>query len=54
MTEDFCQALLERAHVLVTPGTLFGSTGAGHFRIACTVGLDRLKEAFDRMEGLSF
>ena len=48
--EDFCQALLERAHVLVTPGTLFGSTGAGHFRIACTVGLDRLKEAFDRME----
>lgn len=22
--------------------------------IACTVGLDRLKEAFDRMEGLSF
>lgn len=52
--EDFCQALLERAHVLVTPGTLFGSTGAGHFRIACTVGLDRLKEAFDRMEGLSF
>ena len=52
--EDFCQALLERAHVLVTPGTLFGNTGAGHFRIACTVGLDRLKEAFDRMEGLSF
>ena len=52
--EDFCQELLERAHVLVTPGTLFGSTGAGHFRIACTVGLDRLKEAFDRMEGLSF
>ena len=52
--EDFCQALLKRAHVLVTPGTLFGSTGAGHFRIACTVGLDRLKEAFDRMEGLSF
>ena len=33
---------------------LFGSTGAGHFLIACTVGLDRLKEAFDRMEGLSF
>lgn len=29
--EDFCQALLERAHVLVTPGTLFGSTGARTF-----------------------
>lgn len=52
--ETFCQALLERAHVLVSPGSLFGSTGAGHFRIACTVGLDRLKEAFDRMEQLTF
>lgn len=52
--EAFCQALLERAHVLVSPGSLFGSTGSGHFRIACTVGLDRLKEAFDRMEQLTF
>lgn len=52
--EDFCQALLERAHILVSPGPLFGATGAGHFRIACTVGIDHLKEAFDRMETLSF
>lgn len=51
---DFCDVLLERAHVLVTPGDAFGETGKGHFRIACTVGLDKLKEAFDRMEKLTF
>ena len=51
---DFCNALLDRAHVLVSPGTPFGVTGAGHFRIACTVGVDQLKEAYDRMEQLTF
>ncbi len=53
-SEQFCEALLERAHILVSPGSVFGSTGAGHFRIACTVGEPHLKEAFDRMERLSF
>ena len=51
---EFCNALLERAHVLVSPGTPFGITGAGHFRIACTVGVEQLKEAYDRMEQLTF
>ena len=51
---EFCKALLERAHIMVSPGGVFGSTGAHCFRIACTVGLDHLKEAFDRMEKLSF
>ncbi len=51
---QFCKELLERAHVLVSPGSAFGASGAGHFRIACTVGLDQLKTAFDRMEELSF
>lgn len=50
----FCKALLDRAHLLVSPGSAFGTSGAGHFRIACTVGIDRLKTAFDRMEELSF
>ena len=51
---EFCNTLLERAHVLVSPGTPFGITGAGHFRIACTVGVGQLKEAYDRMEQLTF
>ena len=53
-SKEFCAALFERAHVLVAPGNAFGSTGEGHFRIACTVGTDILKEAFDRMEKLAF
>ena len=52
--KQFCKELLERAHVLVSAGSPFGKTGANHFRIACTVGIDQLKTAFDRMEKLSF
>lgn len=51
---EFCKQLLEKAHILVTPGDAFGSTGAGHIRIACTVDIDKLKVAYDRMEKLSF
>ena len=52
--KQFCKELLERAHILVSAGSPFGATGANHFRIACTVGIDQLKAAFDRMEQLSF
>ncbi len=53
-SNQFCDALLERAHILVSTGSVFGSTGEGHFRIACTVDESQLREAFDRMEKLSF
>ena len=51
---QFCNELLERAHILVTTGSAFGEVGEGFFRIACTVSKDKLKEAFDRMDGLKF
>lgn len=51
---EFCARLLEEAHILVSPGDVFGSTGKQHFRIACTVGIDKLKTAYDRMERLHF
>ncbi len=51
---EFCARLLEEAHILVTPGSVFGAEGEGHFRIACTVGQEVLREAFDRMERLKF
>ena len=40
----------------IVPGvsSVFGAAGSGHFRIACTVGQDKLREAFDRMEQLTF
>ncbi|ABR50633.1 aminotransferase, class I and II [Alkaliphilus metalliredigens QYMF] len=47
---DFCKELLEEAHVLAIPGIAFGGCGEGYIRLACTVGVAALKEAFDRIE----
>ena len=46
--------LLEKAHLLVSPGSAFGRAGEGHFRIAATVSMEKLAEAMDRMEKMSF
>lgn len=43
-------ALLKEAHVLTIPGIAFGECGEGYIRLACTVGIKELKEAFDRIE----
>ena len=42
--------LLREAHVLTLPGNAFGECGEGYVRIACTVNIDTLREAFDRIE----
>ena len=42
--------ILDEAHVLVLPGDGFGDAGKGYIRICCTVSVEQLKEAFDRME----
>ncbi len=42
--------ILREAHVLTLPGNAFGDCGEGYVRIACTVNVDTLKEAFDRIE----
>ena len=42
--------ILQKAHVLTLPGNAFGECGEGYVRIACTVNIDTLKEAFDRIE----
>lgn len=47
---DIWEKILDEAHVLVLPGSGFGAAGEGFIRLACTVGIDTLKEAFDRME----
>jgi aspartate/methionine/tyrosine aminotransferase len=47
---DASDAILKEAHVLTIPGVAFGECGEGYVRIACTVGVERLKEAFDRIE----
>lgn len=42
--------ILKESHVLMLPGDAFGGCGEGYVRIACTVNVDKLKEAFDRIE----
>ncbi|SHJ60715.1 Aspartate/methionine/tyrosine aminotransferase [Dethiosulfatibacter aminovorans DSM 17477] len=44
------ELILNEAHVLGIPGNAFGYCGEGYLRIACTVNMDKLKEAFDRIE----
>lgn len=46
------ELILKKAHVLVLPGDAFGNCGEGYVRIACTVGIDTLKEAFDRIAAI--
>ena len=47
---EVADEILKEAHVLMLPGNAFGDCGEGFLRIACTVNVDELKEAFDRIE----
>jgi aspartate/methionine/tyrosine aminotransferase len=48
----FAHELLDRAHVLVMPGRIFGQAGEGHIRISYGVAdVPTLKKAFDRIQG---
>lgn len=48
-SREFCDKLLEKYHILAIPGDAFGESGEGYIRIALTLGIDKLKEAFDRL-----
>lgn len=49
-SEEAADFILRQAHVLTLPGNAFGACGEGYVRIACTVGIDTLREAFERIE----
>ena len=51
-SEEVCKKLLSDAHILAIPGTAFGQCGEGYIRISCTLSVDKIKEAFDRIEKL--
>jgi len=51
---EMAEKILQEAHVLTLPGDAFGKCGEGHLRICCTVSIDVLKEAFDRIEKIKF
>ena len=47
------EMILDKAHVLLLPGNAFGRCGEGYLRLACTVGIQKLGEAFDRIEKIT-
>jgi LL-diaminopimelate aminotransferase len=49
----FATALLDEAGVMITPGRAFGEWGEGFFRISLTYPDDVLREAMDRIMGVS-
>ena len=51
---EFAKALLDKAGVLVSPGSAFGSMGEGYIRIALTVEVDRIKQAVERIKTAGF
>ncbi len=53
-SQEFCKKVIQEAGVVVTPGVGFGDSGEGYFRIALTVGEERLREAVQRLSALQF
>jgi len=53
-SQEFCKRVLQEVGVVVTPGIGFGDAGEGYFRIALTVGEERLKSAIKRLATLQF
>ncbi len=51
---QFSKKLLEECHISVIPGAFFGECAKDHFRISCTASMEQLREAYDRMEKLTF
>lgn len=49
-SEEAADVILRKAHVLMLPGNAFGNCGEGYLRIACTVGVDKLGEAMERIK----
>jgi LL-diaminopimelate aminotransferase len=49
---EYCEHVLERAAVVISPGGAYGPHGEGFFRISLTTPDDRLLEAVDRLSRL--
>ena len=48
-SEAFCGALLETQKVAAVPGTAFGESGEGYVRCSYATGIDKLRQALDRI-----
>lgn len=52
-SEDFADAVLEKARVFITPGFIFGSNGEGYIRISLCADTERLSEALTRIKNIN-
>jgi len=48
----YCEHVLEQAAVIISPGSAYGASGEGYFRISLTTPDERLLEAVDRIRQL--
>jgi LL-diaminopimelate aminotransferase len=46
---SYCELVLEESGVVVSPGSSYGASGEGFFRISLTISDDRLSEAVERL-----
>lgn len=49
-SQEFCLKVLEEANVWMIPGSMYGKYGEGYFRIALTVGVEKIGEAIERIK----
>jgi aspartate aminotransferase len=49
-SSDFCEALLEEAHVALVPGEDFGGCGRNHVRLSFACSEEQINEGMDRLE----
>ena len=47
---SFCELVLDKAGVVLTPGNGYGEYGEGYFRISLTINTERLREALKRIK----
>ncbi len=53
-SQEFTSLLLREAAIVTTPGSGFGEPGEGYVRMALTVTKERIEEAVERIQKLSF
>jgi aspartate/methionine/tyrosine aminotransferase len=49
-SEAYIDQLLEKHHIFIAPGTIFGSAGKGYVRFSLCVPEERIKEALKRIK----
>jgi aspartate/methionine/tyrosine aminotransferase len=48
-SQNFAEALLEKANVSLTPGTVFGQHGEGYLRLSLTTPEERIAAGMERI-----